>query len=293
MRAFSTFHPASLFTYLTGAILFSILTMNPVFTVASLLGGILFYCLSGKQREVAGNLMFYFCLFLLIAVFFPLFSHNGVTPLFFLNDRPVTYEAIRYGAAISGTIIALFIWCNCYTLVMTSDKFVYLFGKISPKLSLHFSMFLRFLPSMRAQYRHIKGTQKTLGLYSSKSVTDKIVGQIRILSILLTWSFENTVEVTASMKARGYGLKGRRSYSIFRFHVQDLVLFFVSLGLIITGIIFMLSGKLNFWYYPAISSLPQDTYSILLYTLTAAFMLIPFIIEIKENITWKYLKSKI
>lgn len=45
-----------------------------------------------------------------------------------------------------------------------------------------------------------------------------------ILSAMLTWSFENAVETADSMRSRGYGLKGRTSFSIYRMSRRDWVL---------------------------------------------------------------------
>ena len=52
------------------------------------------------------------------------------------------------------------------------------------------------------------------------------VRKIRIfskeLSILIAWSLEAGIETSDSMEARGYGLKGRSSYTIYRFGRRDL-----------------------------------------------------------------------
>src|SRR5699024_11929166 len=97
------------------------------------------------------------------------------------------------------------------TLLMTSDKFIYLFGKAIPKLSLVISMALRFIPLFKTQIKKISQTQKTLGIYTSKSMVDRVLSGIRTFNSLLTWSFENSITQADSMKSRGYGLKGRRS----------------------------------------------------------------------------------
>lgn len=88
-------------------------------------------------------------MFLLVAVTNPLFSHNGVTPLFYLNGNPVTLEAFVYGAAIAVMVVGVMLWCRCYSAVMTSDKFLYLFGRAIPKLALVLSMALRFIPMFK------------------------------------------------------------------------------------------------------------------------------------------------
>ena len=82
----------------------------------------------------------------------PAFNHEGATILTYLpSGNPLTLESILYGAAAAAMLAAVVTWFSCYTAVMTSDKFVYLFGRIIPALSLVLSMTLRFVPKFQAQ----------------------------------------------------------------------------------------------------------------------------------------------
>src|SRR5699024_11857651 len=100
---------------------------------------------------------------------------RGETILFFLNGNPVTLEAIIYGFIIAAMLVAIIFWSKSYTELMTSDKFIYLFGKMIPKLSLVISMALRFIPTFKDQLKKVNQTQKTLGLYTSDSIADRIL----------------------------------------------------------------------------------------------------------------------
>ena len=218
---------------------------------------------------------------------------NGETPLFFLNDNPVTLEAIVYGAAIAVMLISVIFWFKCLNDVMTSDKFLYLFGRLIPKLSLILSMALRFVPLFKAQIKKIHQTQKTLGLYASKSVADRLLGGFRVLSVLITWSLENAVDTAASMKARGYGIKGRTSFSLFRFRAEDGALLGAIAALCALVFLGFGGGRLDFHYYPYISPLTFDFTAWLGYAAALLLFFLPFAIEIKENLQWKYLRSRI
>lgn len=140
MKAFGNYHPFVLLIYFLSVLLVAMFVSNPVLQTEALAGGILFCIMIQRKRETVGNLGFYVPLFLMIAITNPLFSHNGVTPLFFLNGNPVTLEAFVYGIAIAVMLIGVILWCKCYSEIMTSDKFLYLFGKVIPKLSLVLSM---------------------------------------------------------------------------------------------------------------------------------------------------------
>src|SRR5699024_7812891 len=136
MNSFSNQHPFVLLVYYIAVLSITIFMMNPFVLCMSLFGSLLFYLMLTSVRKVWQEVRFYLFVFLLIALTNPLFVHKGETILFFLNDNPVTYEAIIYGIFISMMLIAVIFWSKAYSLLMTSDKFVYLFGKPIPKLSL-------------------------------------------------------------------------------------------------------------------------------------------------------------
>ena len=54
-----------------------------------------------------------------------------------------------------------------------------------------------------------------------------------MVSILVTWALENAIETADSMKSRGYGLKGRTAFSIYRFNRRDKILGALLAGLCI------------------------------------------------------------
>ena len=87
MNAFSSYHPAVLMAYFIAVLLVAMFTQNPVLLGLALLGGISFCTLLERPKDFLHNMAFYVPLFLMIAVTNPLFSHNGVTPLFFLNGN--------------------------------------------------------------------------------------------------------------------------------------------------------------------------------------------------------------
>ena len=232
-------------------------------------------------------------MFLLITIINPLFSHNGVTPLFFMNGNPVTMEAIIYGMDIALMLMAVIYWCKCYSLIMTTDKFLYLFGKAIPKLSLVLSMALRFIPLFKEKLHEIRNVQSSIGLYDRKGFVNKITSELKVFSALITWSLENSVETASSMKARGYGLKGRTHFSMYKFRSRDfmyLLAIEIFFGIVIVG---MAMGVTNFSFYPEISNFNFGISQVIVYISFALLSFIPFVSEVWEVIVWKYSVSKI
>lgn len=83
---------------------------------------------------------------LVAAILNPLLIHEGETAILYINEQPITVEAIVYGFAASVMLIAIIFWFSAFNAVMTSDKFLYLFAKVSPAVALLISLTMRLVP---------------------------------------------------------------------------------------------------------------------------------------------------
>ncbi|MEI3611570.1 energy-coupling factor transporter transmembrane component T [Pseudogracilibacillus sp. SO30301A] len=292
MKSFASFHPIVIFVYYVAVIILTMFMMHPFILGLSLFGSLVLFALMNPIRVFWRDICFYALFFLLIAITNPIFVHKGETILFFLNDNPVTLEAIIYGFAVATMLVAVIFWSKSYNDIITSDKFIYLFGKIVPKLSLIISIALRFIPLFKEQIKKVNQTQKTLGLYTSKSISDRVLSGIRLFNSLITWALENSIQQADAMKAQGYGLKGRTNFSLFYWYVRDIIM--LTFILLIFGSIMFLYVKdsNHFTYYPIITKIPLSIQNICQFVLILILMILPSLIEVKEIIQWKYLKSK-
>lgn len=293
MKGYESFHPAVLFTYYVLAVGFSMVSMHPVIIGTSVAGGFLLFGAMNGVWETVKEMGFFLNLFFLMAVANPLFIHNGETILFFMNDNPITLEAMIYGAMSSLMLVGVLIWCKCYSAILTTDKFLYLFGKLIPKLGLILSMTFRFIPLFKLQIRKINQSQKTMGLYATSSIPDKVGGSLRVFDSLVSWSMENSIDTADAMKARGYGLPGRTCFTLFRFRRRDGILMGI-MGILSVGILacFFLDAY-EFYYYPYVAEIRTDALAVFGYVNVFLFMCIPGILELKEKVSWNYLTSKI
>ena len=267
-------------------------TLHPVLLGISFFGAVFCTGMLTGLRKLLQSLALSIPIMVIIAVINPMLVHRGVTVLFFLNGNPVTLEAVLYGAAAAVMIIAVYYWFKCYSLVMTSDKIIFLFGRIAPRLSLVLSMTLAFIPKLLKQYKKINTVQKSMGIYTSKSLTDRIASRFRIISALVGWALENSIETADSMNARGYGLKGRTSYSIYSWTRQDLsVLFFlfVAFAAAITGM--ALSPTVA--YYPDFTAVDLSPMAVVSFAAVGVISVFAAAVEIRENIKWALLISRI
>lgn len=294
ISALESYHPIVLFVFFASCILFTMFFMHPVYLAISLISSTLLLGKLVGLRKLFKTLLYILPIFILIAISNPIFSHKGVTPLFYINYNPITLESILYGIAMATMIMSIMLWFRCYNLVMTSDKFICLFGNIIPTLALIISITLRLIPKLKDQIKQISNSQRTLGMYiDTGSILERIRSGIRILSILITWALENGIDTADSMKARGYGLKGRTTFSIFKFDKRDGIILGIILLLVSINILGEVYGYSSFYYYPYVKNMD---FSVMTITFNLSYFLLlifPTIIEIKEDLKWRSLISKI
>ncbi|MCD8026604.1 MAG: energy-coupling factor transporter transmembrane protein EcfT [Clostridiales bacterium] len=292
---FIKMHPTVGFVYFSFVILLSAFLMNPICLLLSFVCALMntAYLNGGKTARLC--LVYILPMFILISVINPVFNHEGATIItYFSSGNPLTLESIVYGAAAAILMASVILWFSFFNTVMTSDKIVYLFGRILPSLSLVLSMTLRFVPKFSAQFKTVRNAQKCIGRdISDGSLLRRIKNAVKIVSVMITWSLENAIETADSMKSRGYGLKGRTSYSVYRFDKRDLITLILTLvpgfGIVISAI----SGAISFSYFPYLKGDLFTPLTVITYIAYAVLMLLPLIINAKEDISWKRLRSTI
>lgn len=292
-KEFELFHPIVNFYYFFTVITFSMFFMHPIFLIISLLSSFIYSIILNGKKAVKFNILYMIPLLILTAVINPAFSHQGVTILtYFSTGNPLTLESIVYGICAALMFISVILWFSCYNAIMSSDKFIYLFGKIIPALSLIFSMVLRFVPRYKAQIKVISNAQRCIGRdIKNGNIIQRAKNGMKILSIMMTWALENSIETADSMKSRGYGLKGRSSFSNYRFDNRDKCIF--SFMLILTAIIIVgaINGENNIVFFPAIKANEIGLFSIFVYMSYFLLCLTPVFIEIIENIKWNRMEQ--
>lgn len=292
--SFSKMHPLVNFTFFAAVILFSMFQMHPVCLAISLLCALTNAVMLGGKKTALFSLKFLLPTALLLMIINPLFNHQGVTIIEYLPwDNPLTFESIAYGVASAALLGSVVLWFSCVNRVMTSDKLVYLFGRISPALSLVLSMALRFIPRFTALFRQVRLAQRQISGCGKKTLTTRFKSGLKVLSIMISWSMENSIETADSMKGRGYGLKGRTAFALYRFNRYDIMTMSVMLLEITALTIITVFGKMKFRYFPSIRGNWFDIFSFIFYIIYALMMLTPLLINAKEGIGWKRLQSKI
>lgn len=289
---FSTYHPFVNLIYFVIVIAISIFAMHPAFLAISFICSFTYSIKLNGIKAMKFNIMYMVPMMIIGAAVNPLFVHEGSTILiYFSNGNPLTLESIIYGISSSIMMVTVLMWFSCYNAVMTSDKFIYIFGRIIPSMSLILSMVLRFIPKYKAQIKVISNAQKCMGRdVTNGSIVKRAKNGLKILSIMLTWALENGIDTADSMKARGYGLKGRTSFSNFRFDNRDKFAVFIIAVFMTILSIGIYSGSTSIRFYPTVK-IPEITIiDVIVYTVYGVLCMLPVVIDIKEDMNWKSIK---
>ena len=122
---------------------------------------------------------------------------------------------------------------------------------------------------------------------------DKLRSAVRVFSAMLTWALENAIDTGDSMKARGYGLKGRSHFALFRFTLRDALLLSAAALLLTLVFLGMMLKETAFSFYPRITPLNTAPLAVIAYIAFGALAFLPFVIEAAENMRWKALLSRV
>lgn len=295
MNDFKSYHPIVNFIYFLFVILFSMILMHPVCLLISFFCSFLYVLSVGKKGSLKSKAFFGVFVLLFSAALNMLFNNRGFTILCYLpGGNPLTLESAMYGLGAGLMLLSVINWFSCISAVLTSDKFMYLFGRIIPSLSLVFSVTLRFVPRFISQFKEVLNAQKSVGRgVESGKIKERFKNAATAVSVTVTWALENSVNTAESMKCRGYGLKNRTAFSKYRFSGRDfkMLIWVLFLGLfVLFGIILK---KMNFLYFPTFKWVQINPLNLSFFAGYFLLCILPAALETGGRIKWKVLKSKI
>ena len=149
------------------------------------------------------------------------------------------------------------------------------------------------VPKFKKQTEIVVEAQRCIGRdISTGSLWQRFKTAVVILSIMITWALENAIETADSMKSRGYGLKGRTAFSIYRMDDRDkyALIWLGFCGLFLTAGV-MLSA-FGFRYFPSIRYAAIDMTTIPFYTVYFGLCITPVVLNFGEERKWKTIYSK-
>lgn len=282
---FARFHPLVNLIFFVVVLGITTFQMQLGLVIISVVSALVYFFYLKKSSGM-GYLMVVMGVFVISSCINPVFSHRGNTLLFYLfTGNPVTLESIIYGMVSATIICEMLLWFSTFHQVMGMERMLGAIGKIMPHIALLITMIVRFIP------KYIKHQKQVLQYNgdTDRSLIGKIKKGCKVFSITTTWALENAIDTADSMKSRGFGVRRRTSYSNYRIEGRDIgvIIWIVILS---AGVIGMLRGGWIYtYYYPYVDC----KNNILAYVLYALLCLTPVFINIREEIRWRRLKSKI
>lgn len=278
---FDSYHPMINLIYFVTAIACAVNFDHPVYLAISFLCAFAYSIkLNGKR-----SLVFNLCLIPLIgayAAWFSYYHHFGITSLRmnFIGNQ-ITLEAVTVGI-VRGTKIATVIMIfSCIFAVVSADKVVYLFGRISPCLSLYLSILLRFVPRVKQRARRIELSRRGIGKGCFQgNLLQCLLHMCSFLSILITWTLEDFMDSAASMKCRGYSLRGRTAFSIYRFDNRDRSFVIAVFACITVTLMAVAFNQTSIQYNPMIMMNRVTGMSVVFYIVYGILLLLPMILQV-------------
>lgn len=294
---FSSAHPAVSFGYFMAVILLSVMLLHPVYLLLSLAGAAA-YLLALKGRRAVPLLLGMVPLFLVITALSPLLNPlkdpQGGHVVCMLFGRYITWELLCNGAMLSAMFLAMVLWFLCYSHVMTGDKFTTLFAPLLPALSLLLVMVLRLVPAYGRKAKQIITARQCIGLGGSGGKGQALRGAMANLSALTAWALEGAIVTADSMRSRGYGAAKRTSFRLYRFSLSDglLLALMAALAAVTAGA--AAAGYARAEFVPAVYIAGSNTLLGAAGLITwAVLLLLPTILHLWEDLTWRILRSKI
>ena len=277
---FDNYHPAIELLYFAAVFLMTICFDHPIYVLISFVTAVIYSVyLRGKKAAVWNLLLL--AVMAAYAIYYASYHHFGVTALKtnFIGNQ-ITLEAFAYGMVTGCRLITVLMWGSCLYVLVTTDKIVFLLGRISPKLSLYVSILFRSVPQIIQQAKKIETARE--GIYKGirqGNAFERLSHTAGVLSILITWTIEDAIEKAAAMKCRGYSLKGRSAFAIYRFDNRDRSLVIAMAAMLTIFFMAVMFEQTTIYYDPVIVMNPVTPLSVVFYICYVGFLCLPVGLE--------------
>ena len=285
----TTLHPAIYVIYYVILVIFAFLFNDPFYLTLFLICLVTLVTLQGICSEFKNMIKFFIPISMLIIILNPLVSRTGITKLYIIGNYFITMESLVYGILMSISFLIVLMILLCYNKAVSYQEMLYLFSRKFPNISLIIIMAMRFIPLLNYRWKEVnklhKFNKNKGNINNNESKGDKIRNTARVLSVVVSWSLEESMMAAKSMKARGYGITNRTNYLSFEFKRIDLYILIIIMScFIISGIgIFYGYGRIEI--YPLLQFSYKNVLSI--FYLSFLFLLLPIIyLELKERFVW-------
>lgn len=291
---FEQCHPGVNFIYFLAVIASTFVFDHPVYLLLSFVTASC-YCI--KRRGSKGSVLILLLIpaVIVFSFYYSSYNHFGITVLKSnLIGNNITLESLVYGGCLGTRYASIILWMSSVYSVFSSDKVGYLIGKLSPRLSMVFSLLLRLLPRIKEEAININNARKGMGLgVCQGGPIARTRNMIAVFSALITVTIEYFADAAIAMRCRGGELRGRSAYSIYRFDNRDRSFVIVMFIFITSAAMAWILGQTGMIYDPYIVLAPTTFMSVLFYIGYILLCIMPLVLEIRTEYCFKKARKNI
>ena len=230
---FSDFHPATLLFYFTLVIIMIFMCdYNFILIYAFISFSLCSIYIEGIKAYVKA-LACYIMLTVITGAFNCCFNHSGENVFLYVNDTPLTLDALFYGIYTGVMISCLLMWFKVFNHSMDTGRINYLIGRRFPVTGLIISMCFSFTNRFKRKLDNIRQALYTLDM-GGLTIKNAAVTFNTLINVMLY----DAVLTADSMTARGYGLKHRKLYKRYSICTEDVVFIIISALFFILAVFF-------------------------------------------------------
>lgn len=286
---FRSYHPFVLFIYYASVGTLAMFFNHPLFIATAFILLIIANVTHDRGQALRKWIPMLLIMVAFIMILNPFLVSRGSTILFYFRGKQVTLEATLYGIVFALSIAAILIMFISFNLILNGNKFLFIFSKVLPRTAFLTMLAIRFVPLLKDRLEEINAVQNVRGLAMNVGTLRERTrsGMLR-LQILLTWSLEEAIQTSDSMKARGYGLEKRTSYVPYKMEKRDWAWFFVLASLFILCLIGGSLGYGKILIYPELGTLHLYALDWVVFICMILIYSFPLLAEGGEWLRWKF-----
>ncbi|WP_232050850.1 energy-coupling factor transporter transmembrane component T [Arabiibacter massiliensis] len=284
---FDLFHPVVALAYFAAMLVLGMAALQPAYQAVSLAAALALGVALRGWRATARGLAWQLPLVAIVALANPLFSASGSTELFRIGVRAFYLESFAFGVCMGVMLASMLVTLANASHVLTADKVMALFGGVAPTIGLMLSMAARLVPQFLRRGADAAGVQRACTAARGSGGggrAGRLRDNLRLTSVLMGWSMEDSLETADAMKARGWGAApARTTYARFRFRALDAAALAVLGALFLASAVAAWAACARFSFYPAIAGF-SPWWNCLPFAVLAA---LPLALEAGERARWR------
>ena len=192
-------------------------------------------------------------------------------------------ESIVYGACAGSLLVAVVLWFEDASCVLTQDRLLQLGARALPTVTLVTSMAAQMVPQLLDRAQTVRAATLATTAAAPEGSRDR---GVRVADQLMSWSLEDSIERSDAMRARAWGASERRTtWRRQDFRGRDAALLACVLGLIGLNALLVALAMQAWWFYPTMAELGWWWG----YVPYAVLVLLPCALATYDEMSWRSL----